>query len=741
MSAPVVATVQAVVGNVIAVNQDGDIRVLKAGDALFQGETIKTAPEGSVTIVYATGASQTIGADANFTLHLSLLSFIAHPTALAHMDPTAVAFRTALLADSDPKKVFAAFHGVQHEGDHSAYVRPYIDSAVEPSSGYPTQGLGSTPTFSSNFVLSNSPSQPDKPTWDEPMYTPPLTVSAPISFGLNEAGLPNGSHPDVSETTVSQTFSFYAGSDALTRFAFSSDLSNLTTDLNNNASPDIFWARVSDTQIKGFLDAGHNQLAITLDLQAPASIDAWGEGDAQVTATLSNHLSHAAGNGAQIGDLGAIQVTASDGVDTVTVTLLLGVQDDVPTAVNDTGSVTEDGASSIGGNVLDNDSAGADAPKSFASWGSEDGVAIAALNVYGTLTQNNDGSWSYVLDNSRAVTQALTNTDSHDYVLHYTMQDADGDTSEATLTITTHGTDDSASLATLSATGVDGTVYEHGLVTHDDSQTTVNGSFSVSASDGIHDVVIGGTTFNWEQIQAFNGTQTVNTSDGILTLTSYSGTATNGTIYYSYTLPAAVSNDSAGYFDDNIALAVNGIGGSTASDSLVIHIVDDSPAAINDNASVTEDGTSNIGGNVLSNDSAGADAPAVFVAWGDSDSAAISALNTYGTLTQNNNGSWSYVLDNSRSATQALTSANTLNYDLHYSIQDADGSISSAKLTITVQGADDGSSVTTAQASGPDGTVLEHGLVAHDGTQTVTGSFIITASDNIASVTIGGNYI
>lgn len=589
MNAPVVATIQAVVGNVIAVNQDGDIRVLKAGDTLFQGETIKTAPDASVTIMYATGVSQTIGADTNFTLHIDLLNFLTSSPTLVHMDPTAVASRTALLADSDPKKVSAVLHGQHSEGDHFAYVRPYVDPAADINGGYLTQGLDAVTISSYPSFASSSPlHHVEEPRWDESMYTPSFTLSAPISIG-------------------------------------------------------------------------------------------------------------------------------------------------VPIAVNDTGNITEDATPNIiSGNVLDNDSAGANTPMSFVSWAA-DTDTIMMLNTYGTLTQNNDGTWSYVLDNSRGVTQALTSEDSHDYVLHYTMQDANGSTSDATLTLTIQGADDSASLP-----DPEGTVHEHGLVTHDGSQTTT-GVLSVATTDGIHDVVIGGVSFTLAEIQAFATTPgVVNTADGVLTLTGYNGDSFSGTISYNYTLLAAVSNDGGGSSDDTFVLTVNGLGGTKATDHLVIHVMDDAPVAVNDSASVMEDSSSNISGNVLSNDNAGADTPAAFVAWDSEDSAAIAALNVYGTLTQNNDGTWSYALDNSRGVTQALTSTDSHDYVLHYTMQDADGSSSDATLTITVQGAADNASIATAQLTGADNIVYEHGLVARDDTQTTNGTFNVAATDGIHNVIIGG---
>ncbi|MGL6398446.1 VWA domain-containing protein, partial [Aeromonas veronii] len=89
------------------------------------------------------------------------------------------------------------------------------------------------------------------------------------------------------------------------------------------------------------------------------------------------------------------------------------------------------------------------------------------------------------------------------------------------------------------------------------------------------------------QLQGFNGSQTVNTGEGVLTLLGYSGTASSGTVSYSYTLSATIDNDSKEgatltEFDDSVTITVNGVGGTSASDQLVVRIVDDVPVALND---------------------------------------------------------------------------------------------------------------------------------------------------------------
>jgi VCBS repeat-containing protein len=394
----------------------------------------------------------------------------------------------------------------------------------------------------------------------------------------------------------------------------------------------------------------------------------------------------------------ALTVHGVGGIATASDDLVIRAVDDLPTAAADGAyGVVENGTSLVSGNVLDNDASGADAPNSFVSWSPGDATTIAALNTYGTLVQNNDGTWTYTLDSSRPATQALTSADVLSNVLNYTITDADGDQSSATLTITITGADGSASVVTAQPTGPDASVFEAGLGS---GTGTTTGSFTISASDGIQDVVVGGTTFSLAQIQNFAATNgVVDMGEGILTLTGYTGDGSSGTVNFSYTLSATIDNDSkvpsgtdtvdATGFNDSLMLTVHGSTGTAASDNLVIRAVDDTPTAADDGPeAVVEGSLSPLTGNVLTNDASGADAPMSFVSWGPDDAAAIGALNTYGTLVQNNDGSWSYTLDSNRAATAALTSGSNLNFTLHYMINDADGSQASAALTINIQGVD-----------------------------------------------------
>lgn len=409
------------------------------------------------------------------------------------------------------------------------------------------------------------------------------------------------------------------------------------------------------------------------------------EGTGAFRVVLTDQLDHATGNNENdIRLTFNYTATDSDG-DSVNGSFTIGVDDDMPVAANDGPyGVVEDGVSLVSGNVLTNDASGADEPKTFLSWGPGDATAIAALNTYGTLVQNANGTWSYKLNNSLAATQALTSSSHLSYTLHYTMTDADGDQSAATLTINIDGANDGASVVTAQATGADATVYEAGLNPNGSnaasSTETTSGTFAISATDGVKDVVIGGVTFTLAQIQAFGTTNgVVNTGEGVLKLTGYSGNGFGGTVSYSYTLSATIDNDSklpagndsvdgAG-FNDSVALTVHGNGGTSASDNLVVRAVDDTPTAANDTWAPIITGATILTG-LLGNDTFGADGV-------DADNSPVGGQITvtngaHGTVVYNNNGTFTYTPVAGYSGADSFT----------YTIKDGDGDTSTATVTL-----------------------------------------------------------
>ncbi|ADP15551.1 hemolysin-type calcium-binding repeat family protein 3 [Achromobacter xylosoxidans A8] len=339
--------------------------------------------------------------------------------------------------------------------------------------------------------------------------------------------------------------------------------------------------------------------------------------------------------------------------------------DTAPDAKDDSASVTEDATAPVTGSVLTNDTLGADAVTT---------VINTADAKYGKLVDNGDGTWSYQLNNSLPAVQALNNGQSLTETIRYTITDADGDTSEAELTITIHGQTDTPPVVT--PEDGDGNVTDAHNSVLEGSGATVTGSVTVSAEAGIAGVTVAG-----QDVTKASTTPVVITTDkGILTVTGYD--AATGKITYSYQETGGADDHSNG--DDSVRdlfqVTVTDVAGVSTSNNLDIQIIDTAPKAEDDAAGITEDTIAPINGNVLTNDTLGADAVTTVIKTADAK---------YGTLVDNGDGTWSYQLNNSLPAVQGLKAGQLLTETIHYTVTDADGDSSDAVLTITITGTND----------------------------------------------------
>ncbi|QLG89639.1 retention module-containing protein [Chitinibacter bivalviorum] len=508
-------------------------------------------------------------------------------------------------------------------------------------------------------------------------------------------------------------------------------------------------------------------------------IDSYNNGVFGYTYTLTSPVT----SGSAESDSFNVSVADGSGA-SAPVTVTINIVDDAPVSTSEHVSVTEDAASNVvSGNVLDNDVSGADSPKSFAGWSTGDAATITALQNFGTLVQDSDGHWSYTLNNGLSATQALTGSDQTDYVLHYTVQDADGTTSPATLTITIKGANDGPTITTDNGNDGEGndTVYESGLATGTNagvSTITASGTFTVADADGlgdIHSVTVAGTTFvigtgtgEFVDLAALVG-QTANTSHGSVLIDSYN----NGVYSYTYTLSGAVPDIANQVETDSFTVSVSDGVAPAASATITIEINDDIPIAKADSNNISAndfnsefEGVQELpavqtSGNVLLGDLnggvadvQGADQPAKVtqVIFGTNVQAVTTDAPTsidgkYGTLLLNSDGSYTYTLNNSSNAVQELGNNEHPTDVFSYSIKDADGDVSNlTSLTITVNGADDAIVLDT-KLSGEvsSGTVYEAGLSTGskaDGDATTdpttfTSSFTIKSIDGLDHVTIG----
>jgi len=478
------------------------------------------------------------------------------------------------------------------------------------------------------------------------------------------------------------------------------------------------------------------------------------------------------GNNAQPGGNagGATPLTAAPLTGTITII----PTNDPPTAVDDVNAISE-GTVSVGGNVVTGtngvgEDTDPDSPVltvtdiSFGGTGHSVGVEFAA--TYGWLTLNADGSYTYRLDNDNPAVNALKDGETLTEVFDYTIDDGSGLTASAKLTITINGeTDGAPAIVPVDVNGAaDGQaeVYEHGLTDSTGKETTT-GAITVTAADGLSSISVGGRDITLAELQNLGTTPiTIDTDEGLLTLTGFAATTdvggvpTSGTLNYSYTLKAALPNGTQSL--DTVALTVTDAGGDTNNGTLTVRIIDDVPVARDDAAEIVED-TDQVSGNVVIGSGPG-DVPDTIGADGESASGAVTDVSfagtsqgvgtrfatTYGWLTLNADGSYTYELNNADPTVNALKVGETLTETVRYTITDSDGDDAAANLTITILGNTDGApSITPVDGNGSatgEAEVHEGGLTdPSDNSETTTGAIDVTATDGLSSVTIGGTTV
>jgi VCBS repeat-containing protein len=407
-------------------------------------------------------------------------------------------------------------------------------------------------------------------------------------------------------------------------------------------------------------------------------------------------------------------------------TLTVRIVDDAPTALNDAAEIVEDTAT-VSGNVVAAggpqdvaDDFGADGPPDSGNvvtdvsfGGTARTVGTQFATAYGWLTLNGDGSYTYELNNNSPVVNELKAGETLSETVSYTIADGDGETSTATLTITIQGTTDGVPAITPvdgnGAAAGEAEVYERGLTGGADTSETTTGTIDIATPDGLASITVGGTTVTLAELQGLGSSPvTIDTGEGTLTLTGFTagtivgGVPTTGVLSYSYVLKAPQGQPSATESLDPIALTVTDAGGDSAHGTLTVRIVDDTPVAEPDEATVAEN-TSSITGNVMSGrgtgdvaDDLGADGAEVTGVAFDGNPRPLGTPFTtaYGNLTLNADGSYSYALDNANPAVDRLRPGEILTEAFTYTITDGDGDVSTATLTITITGSNDAPVIT-----------------------------------------------
>ena len=108
----------------------------------------------------------------------------------------------------------------------------------------------------------------------------------------------------------------------------------------------------------------------------------------------------------------------------------------------------------------------------------------------------------------------------------------------------------------------------------------------------------------------------------------------------------------------------------------------------------------------------------------------VAKAGAYGSLVLNANGSYTYTVDNSNAAVEALRSAASELYDTFtYTMRDTAGATSTATLSITIQGAND-----TATIGTPSVAVVTEDVGVAGGNLSATGTIPITDVDDHGAI-------
>ena len=191
-------------------------------------------------------------------------------------------------------------------------------------------------------------------------------------------------------------------------------------------------------------------------------------------------------------------------------TITINGSNDTPAAAADNNAgdpVTESGVNpgntpfagdpSAAGNVLTNDLDvdSGDTKTVVAVNGEALNVGQPLIGTYGTLTLLANGSWSYALDNADPDTNALAQGQTATDVFTYTMADASGATSSASLTIAITGTNDAPDIVIRSGDSATANLTETGAgLTTSGTMTVRDPDLTDAVTASVTAVALSGTT-------------------------------------------------------------------------------------------------------------------------------------------------------------------------------------------------------------------------------------------------------
>ncbi len=396
--------------------------------------------------------------------------------------------------------------------------------------------------------------------------------------------------------------------------------------------------------------------------------------------------------------------TISDGnggTDTANLVVTITGSNDAPVAnadANGGDAVVEDSDGKATGNLLANDI--------DVDTGDILSVTTAGplAGVYGSLALAANGTWTYTLNDADPDTDKLSAGQTVTETFGYTISDGNGGTDTANLVITITGSNDAPVAQTATATGDEDAASIAVTLTGADVDGTI-------ASITLTSLPANGTLY----------------SDAALTTLAVTGTPYAGSSVPFYFVPAANYNGNV-TFEYTVTDDQGASDASPATVTITVTPVNDAPVANDDTNggdAVVEDSDATASGNVLTNDVDPDDALTVTTAG--------TFAGTYGSLTIDAAGNYTYTLNDADPGTNALDDGDTVTETFNYTASDGTAS-ASANLVITISGTND-APVANADANGVD-------LVVEDGDAAASGNVLTNDvdPDDALTVTTAGTF-
>lgn len=352
-------------------------------------------------------------------------------------------------------------------------------------------------------------------------------------------------------------------------------------------------------------------------------------------------------------------------IDTVTVTVTVKGTNDIPELSGElTGKIEEDSAiTEIDGQLEPDDK---DIGDSY-TW-----TLDSTTGSYGTLTIDVDGKWVYVLSNDKDSVQSLSEDETVQDTFTVTVTDSFGASTTKDITIDIVGDNDKPSITgATTGSAIEGTTGKDvatGELTAVDIDHLDNHAWSILTPDGVY------------------GELSIDPNTGMWTY------------QLDNSRPETIGISSGQVVQDKFVVEVDDGEGGTNQIEVIIDIAgtNSSPGIIGDTTGEIKEDTApkEISGDLMSGDLDSMDT----LEW-----EIIGSAGQYGQFTLDNDGHWTYVLDDSNNTVDGLKEGAELVDIITVKVTDSFGEVSEKEVKITIEGTNDAPTMTGALS----GTAIE----------------------------------